>query len=471
MRNEQLQLSPPEVQRNLWGKLCGEQGIQKRLDQARRGHLPSGLSLAELYGEEERFAAVLGEFAPRVLIVSDPSNPLSLVPEQIAVAGGWCALRTKDVANLSQQGVIMDPQTGALQTVRNVDQVACWIQQSVTFDQIVESIGAPNASEYAVISEKRLWTERLVAKTGAIVGRKLNQKEQDALEQAVDISEKVRAEMTKRYLQIVTGNENIIFTRVVDEDIWKDLRLAQAEMLSYVGLSIAKLQAMFPKDAETIKTSAMVWAMYSQPYFQVLRDKGLLEKQTVFVVEPSLHTFADTAPGNEVVQRIYQEQARYFDPKGMNKDTGFIAFIECVTPEGLNVRKNLAVGEVPNIVNWPTLFMEGQALDPSMNAVVNPKDNKLFLWGVNLFPFGKVRERLLRLVTLQEEFQREKAGISQTFSANELKRNPEARISMQQKVGEIRQRIELAVADENQKIAKELQSLLSQLTRNLPIDI
>lgn len=322
MNKENLSQLPTEIQRKLWGKICGESGLSKRIEQARNGHLPKGLTLLNLESNSQGFNSILGDFAPRVLIASNPNNALTLIPEQIAVAGGWCALRTKDVVNLNKQGIIMNPKDSKLEEVKSIGQVASWIQQSVTFDQIVESVGAARGAEYAVISERRLWTERMILKLSEILRRNLSSWEKNTIERSIEQAEKIRAGMTARYLQFATGNENIIFQRVVDEDIWTELQISQKEMFARAGLTIDRLEKMFPGDAAIIHSSALVWAMYSEPYFDVLRSNNLIKKQSVFIVEPSLHTYADTKAGNEVVRRIYQDKGIYFDSNGMNANTG-----------------------------------------------------------------------------------------------------------------------------------------------------
>lgn len=142
------ELGPSQIQRTLFEPLGGMQGLQRRIDLAKKGWLPYGNTLEELSQQNGRFFEILGNFAPKVLIASAPNNPSTLLPEQIAIAGGWCALRTKDVAALGDKGIIMDPQTATIQQVSSVNQVAEWIQKSVSFDQIMESIGAAQASEY-----------------------------------------------------------------------------------------------------------------------------------------------------------------------------------------------------------------------------------------------------------------------------------------------------------------------------------
>lgn len=453
-----------EVQEKLWGKLCRD-SLEKRVRSAKEGHLPNGLTLAELSGNETGFRIILGDFAPRVLVVSNPGNPLTLVPEQIAIAGGWCALRTRDIANLSEEGVIMDPKTGQLDQVQSVQQVADWIEQSVAFDQIIECIGTVNGGEYIAISEGKLWTERITAKLSNLFRRNLSSKEIEIIRRAIEKAERSRGEMTERYLRWVTGEQSLKLKRVTDEELWEELQRARNEVFKRAGLSMEDLGRMFPNETPIIQSSAIVWTMYSEPYFDALRRSGAISRQLAFIVEPSLHTYADNKAGNRVVQTIYQSRGIYLDPKGINPNTGFIAFIECVTETGINVRKNLGVGHVPNISNWENLLDNG-ILDPEQNLTIDPRSNRLFVWGVNVFPFGETQRSLLRLVGLQEEFLEEKQKLNSMVS-NSAKRDPDVRSSLQEKTEDLRQTFLAEVRNENEKVACTLKTLFRTLTENL----
>lgn len=471
-------LTPNGIQNRLWGKFCGEtterldrkgqpikSGLTKRIDQARSGHLPTGITLAEINGSMQRFEAVLGDFAPRVLIASDP-NGTTLIPEQIAVAGGWCAFRTKDVATLTEQGCIMNPETGALEKVTDVSQVAEWIEQAVAFDQAIESVGAVRAREYAVISEQRLWTQRIQAKCSAVLGKSLSSDEESRLEKAVVNAELKRAEITRRYIQYVTNNETVIFQRVVDEDIWDDLKTARNLLLGKAGIPLSRLRGMFPNDP-TLSNASLVWAMYSEPYFDMLRSRGTIQSQTVFVVEPSLHAYPETQPEMQVAQRIYQERGIYFDPKGFNANTGFIAYLECVSSRGANARRDLCIGEVPNIANWRRILQAGRVLDAdnATNASLNPQDNPLFLWGTNILPVRETQRALLTLTEIQGAYKRAKESVASQFTTGPGKVSPEQRTSIQNAMDDLKREYTIQVMDQNAIIAGELKKLFEFLTK------
>lgn len=460
-------LNPYEIQQKIWGKTCRPEGIAKRIEQAKKGWLPQGLTIEEASANLDRFSQVLGEFAPRVLIFANPTNPSTLIPEQLAVAGGWCALRTKDVTTLNENGAIMNPQSGQIEPVRSVDQVVHWIQEAVAFDQVIESIGTVKASEYAVISEKKLWSMRVIEKLRIILNKKLSEEEKNAIENAVENAEITRAQITKRYLVYITDNENIVFQRVVDEDVWAGLERARNEMLRRAGLPLDLLQTWYPNERLTLPYSSLVWAMYSEPYFDMLRREGYMKAKRAYIVEPSLHAAAETQSEVEMAISVYGTKGVYQDPKGFNANTGFIAYLECVNGEGKNVRKELPIGDVPNIVNWQNLFRAGGLLDPEKNATLTPSENQLFLWGANLLPFRQVRQALLALSQLQDTFKEEKKRLN----GNGQNNNAYGRVAVQQKVDTLKKELLPKVIEQNIVIASELKKLFSYLTSGIVINI
>lgn len=464
MRTEICIRNPAEIQNQVWGKTCRPEGIAMRINDAKKGHLPAGITLAEISEKLDRFSKVSGEFAPRVLIMSAPTNPNSLIPEQLAVAGGWCALRTKDVADLSDRGIIMNPESGEVEKVTSVNQVAEWITRSVTFDQIVESIGPIKGSEYVVMSERRLWSMRIISKLETILRKRLTTDEKSDVIQAVEDAETIRALTTQRYIQYVTGDDNIVFRRVVDEDVWDGLKKARDEMLRKGDLSVEKLKLWYPEAALTLPYSSLVWAMYSEPYFNMLRQEGYMSAKKAYIVEPSLHASAENQAEIDLAINIYRDKGIYGDRKGFNTNTGFIAYLECVDGKGANVRRVLNTGEVPNVSNWQNLFRQGGMLDPQRNLTLTPPDNQLFIWGANLLPVRSTLQALVQLATMQDEYKAEKARFGQQL--NKFSTNGE-RSSIQRKANALKDELLQKVEEQNEIIANNLKQLFIYLCQGI----
>ncbi len=450
-----------DIQNKLWGNVLQEQGLQKRVDSARTGWMPEITTLPDV---PEAGITMLGDFAPRVLGLSLPGNPQSLIPEQLAIAGGWCALRTSDVRALSA-GELMNPRTRTSEKIESVEQVADWIRGAVAFDQIVESIGAIPAKEYVSISERRLWSERIAQKLGVVFDRQLTKKERDEIEQAVEDAEKIRFEMTRRYLVGVLKNEDLSLSRVVDDDIWEELGRARDRILLSAGLNITEMKR--GKNSQGIDGRSRVWAMYTQPYFDVLRDGGYLSTKTVFVAEPVQHAAVESLADKEIADRFFRKRnGIFFNPSGVNRDTGFVAFIECINERKQKTKEDLFIGDVPNISNWQEWFNNGKPFDIYQNETLNPAENKLFLWGLNLLPtFGPMRDALLALVEIQQRFKDEKEKLRKQYP---LAADPVARFDMTAKTQLLKIDLIQEVLKQNSEIQFYLKLLFGDLTRNIP---
>lgn len=450
------------IQKNLWTRVCRPNGVERRVRLVKAGHLPQSSSLAEANGLMENFGDMLGEFAPRVMVLPQTKEQLSA--ENVTVAGGWCALRSRDLDLMRDSSSIRDPLSSAEKVISSVEQYADWLRQSVAFDQIVESVGAVAAKEFVVISERRLWSSRIREKVALALRRKLNSAEEQKLCQALEDAELARSKLTEGYLREVVGGE-FRFRRVVDEDIWGDLRAARDDTLYPIGWDVGRLSREFGISPKVINLSAMVWAMYSQPYFDVLRSNGYATGEFGLVVEPSEHACAETRPESVLAKELYAKKGVYLSP-GLNNRTGFIPYFECLTGNGDNTRKALTIDEIPNVANWQTWMQSGGRLDPEKNATTNPAENQVFLWGMNLLPYGETLTALLSIGALADAFKAQKAEISKTIAVN--RSDPEvfrANIASQQaKVNDLRIMIEQAVARQNEVVLANLNALFRKVT-------
>lgn len=441
----------------LWGYFLGNypqdnigetnSRFAKRIGQCRDGYMPYGKSYAKL---SEGFKDIIGPLAPRLLLATDPES-LNLLPEQLAACGGWCALRTADVQLMSNEASIMNPDSGYIEPVRSVIQFTDWIRRSPTFDQIIESVGPVNAGEYAAISEGRLWAERAITKLATILRRNLSPEERSAIESAIYDAENTREELTRRYLSALLQNDNLTFRRVNDYDIWDELKKARDKLLQTAGISLEHLSAQDP----TAPNASIVWGMYSEPYFDVLRGSGIITSSKVLIVEPAFHAYPETRAHRQVADRIYPGNNRYFSRRGLNANTGFVAFIECLDEKGFNVRRTKPAGLVPNIANWESLFEKGNQFDPGSdsNLAINPALNALFQWGLNLYPTDDVLSALFRLSDIQRDYKKAKLNYS----------------GDQQAIIDLKKAAMETIYSQNTIIAAKLQGLFRYMTEGLTI--
>ena len=417
----------------------------KRVAQCRNGYIPQGMEYADL---PNYYRDILGPLAPRVLLATNP-NSFNLLPEQLAAAGGWCALRTADMVLMSERGSIMNPENGMIEPVKSVRQFTDWIRKSPTFDQAVECVGPIKASEFPVISETRLWSKRAIDKLARILDKALTTDESSEIEAAISDAEDTRELLTNRYLQACLENSESNIIRYNDYDISKELKEARNKLLRTAGLQPNWMTSQDP----TIPNASLVWAMYSEPYFDMLRRKKIIESRKVLIVEPAFHAYPETQPHRLVTDRIYQEKGIYFDSDGLNPNTGFVAFIECLDERGFNIRRSKPAGLVPNISNWEGMFYTGQQFDPYNEAslTINPTSNPLFLWGLNIYPCGKTLDALFNLIKVQQDYKELKS----------LYRNDD------QAINAIKRSKKDEVASQNLIIALELKQLFEFMTDEL----
>ena len=215
-----------------------------------------------------------GQFGERVLIVSKGADNLN--SQEITAIGGWCAIRTADVAKM-QQGIITDPITGEEKQFKSIPEVTDWIKKAISIDQCIEAIGVYAGQNYAVISEEQLWGDRVKGIVANQLNRPLTQTDEGQIETAIREGEEKRYIYTQRYIKLVSGQEPNL-RRVVDRDVYDNLVEVRDEMLDVAGVSLESLKKKFPNDS-SIDSYSLVWGMYTGPYLKMLKNKGYISTQ------------------------------------------------------------------------------------------------------------------------------------------------------------------------------------------------
>lgn len=438
-------------------------GISSRIDRARfspEGMVPHAQTLDELSDDRRTiWTKILGdEFSRKVLLLTDPNPGLSFEPGQLVISGGWCAMRTADTRFIDD-GLTIDPQTGKTSPITNVGQVAKFIKESIAFDQLAEAIGAPNHPQlqYVAMSESRLWSEKIVNKLGHR-GMKLVPGDKDLITEAVEQTEVARHKMTERYLQRLTGNSDLDLVRVPDYAIFEDLERARDDLLARAN--VRPRDIFHQHEYGEFNSITLVWSMFSQPYFDLLKAKGYIspERDTFLMVVPVTHAWGDTRTGIDLAGEVQQKAGVYLQ-EGINDRTGLVAYPECITTSRRSVRRLLNCSEVPSISNWQAMLAETGALGIEQNGIINPVNNPLFLWGLNLLPAGSTLRALDDLVTTSQDFDQESAVIASRLGG---------RGDIQEAVGKARGRfIRERVLPLNEIINRDLRSLFQFVTEGI----
>lgn len=446
-------------QGRLLTKMLGREKIEKirTAMTGPSGKIPKGIEPALALGwTEENF----GEFSERILLV--PGN-YEEVRQPFTVIGGWCAVRTADVKLLKERGLIdrlsdsyierQDTIESRREKVVSVGQFADFLRNAIGIDQIIETIGISSGKEYVAISEERLWSERMSEILETWLRRTLSQSEKIQIRDAIREAEEKRLRYTINYINFARGTSDTNLKRVVDEDIYQDLLDVKAQMLDTAGISIHDLAKRYGENEQTLNSLAIVWGMYIGPYVNMLKKKGYVKTEKGLIVEPWMHATSERRSKDYLNSRIFTGINEYLTPRGINANVGFVPYADVMFPNGQRARQTRTIASMPTPDNYHT-FLEslwGGNGNPS-SLSLNLSENPVFIWGVNLFPFGETREVLLKMIELQTEYKNARKAVSDTRDEITIKK---------QRVSELKQEYELKMIPFVEKVVQELRQMFS----------
>lgn len=408
------------------------------------GRLIDGQSISR-FGER-----LLGEFSERALLESPDISTL-LPSETTTALGGWCVLRTADSLLLSR-GIISDPETGEKKAYTTLAELTNWITSAVSLDQIVGAIGIFTGKNYTAISEERLWTDRIFQMAARNIS--LSPSDIKSIREAVEKAEIIRLRMTERYIRFVSKRSPRL-VRVIDEDIFPDLRTVRDEMLDAAGISIPTLQQMFSNESG-IDSYSIVWAMYTGPYLELLKRRKYVTTEKAVLLEPSDHAVSETQAKSELTTRYFGDgRNRYLNEEGPNRNLGFIPFLESMEPDGKTTKRSLAIGQVPNTQNY-SYFIE-RVRESGMCNQITLAQNPAFVLGVNLLPFGETKKTLLDMIELRNRMKAEKEELSTIAD----------RAQRQERAAAIKQSYERQILVLSEKVLADISSMLQYVCEGL----
>lgn len=365
---------------------------------------------------ESWISSNLGEFGVKVIGVSDGAE--NLERQDITALGGWCAVRTKDLSGIAENGTIFNPSTGKESAFSSTAEITDWIKRAVSIDQVVDSIGMYLGDNYAAISEEKLWSDRLIGVIEKRLKRQLSGLEKQEVEDAMQEAEKMRFEYTKRYLQFASGRD-INLTRVVDRDIFDGLLEVRDEMLDTAGLPFPVFKRIYPN--EGTQNYSIVWGMYTGLYFDLLKRSGYVTTPKGIIIEPWWHAFNENNDAKiDVNSKIFGFGSNlYLGNAGINKNLGYIAFTDVMDGKGDRYRSGYSINEVPNKENYKSFLEKLLGQPDCMN--LDLRKNPAFVWGVNLLPLGVTASLLNKMVDTKDAWQNEKVGINSSSQSKQEK--------------------------------------------------
>lgn len=302
---------------------------------------------------------VLGNTYQKVILATNGIEELGRNPDtEFTAIGGSCVLRTKCFFRL-KAGFLTDLSTGEKVKISSIRQVADWIKDAISLDQIVETIGSYNGSRYCYISENELWTQKIIQALIPLFG-KIDEKDVNYIRKSISISENRRYHIIKKYLEL-TSKKPIEIVRVIDTDILKDLEDISAQLLGELDISYSLIKEQVSKSLpkSTFATqselrryvyySVLIGTMYTGKYFDLLQKKGYVSTPKGLIIEPWHHG------SGELVTKILYELTNRFHPylqSGINKNIAILV-IDCPSNQRLiRYTSSLSIDSVPNIHNY-----------------------------------------------------------------------------------------------------------------------
>ncbi|MDO8610447.1 MAG: hypothetical protein Q7R95_07910 [bacterium] len=376
------------------------------------------------------------------------------------VLGGWCALRTKCINDLSK-GILTDLSTGQLMKFKSVKEVTNWITNAVSADQITESIGIYNGTSYASISEEYLWTQKAAQILKKYLNRNLTSQEQENIRRSIHISDDKRYKITKKYIEFVL-NKKIDFTKIVDIDILPDLIDSRDRFLDSIHTSLKDLATIIIKEIldhkkingeynkefkiiykrlfDYLNNYSVILFMYTGYYLDILKRKGYVKSPKAIIMEPYSHVLSNEfeAEFKRIIFSTNNGKNNYLIKNGANEDLGIIVIDDVCNYSHRRVKKYQSIHEIPNIQNYHN-FIDRLSSDKNMSAL-DLKNNPVFMCGVNYLPYGRCNKALLEMIDIRNEYLVKKKQVKQYkddesfFEITELKKIKSSLISKQAKI-------------------------------------
>lgn len=276
------------------------------------------------------------------------------------VLGGSCVLRTKCFHRL-KAGFITDMVTGEKKNITSVAQVAEWIENAISLDQIVDIVGPYKGAAYAIISEEYLWLQKIMSALEHLFNRKLTDNEQDMLAAAIQKSEQKKHEMLKKYLAYVTQKEAHV-VRIVDADIFDELREARDTLLDALDIKFEQLKELYKNIFHTnqktddslyayLDSVSIIETMYSGLYLNILQKRGYVKTPKGIIIEPWIHARL----GNILNIKKVEKKHMYLY-SGIDTNLAFIAMDSASTKGFLRTQSKKSIQIVPNIYNYKKIF-------------------------------------------------------------------------------------------------------------------
>lgn len=376
---------------------------------------------------------IIGETAEKFVLASPNIEQLDNV-DSITILGGWCALRTKCLQDLSS-GYLTDVKTGEKLRIFNIKDITEWLTKAISFDQIYDAVGTYTGNFYTILSETYLWSLRVADTIEKLLNRKLDEKDFKKIISAIRIAEEQRYKLTIEYIKSYYSNQqkDLIKVNVVwDFDIIDELKKIRDTLLQQVNLNLHNFIVHFSSNLQTNNTFkstdadtaqeiesitkyldaySLVWMTYTGPYLEVLKKLDYVNTQTAIIIEPWSHAYIGSLRArNEFNTLFLSGKNQYLHPDGINSSLAFVAIDQIGDFNGTRHRTSKSISEVPNIYNFKN-FVETNLYAESISSL-NLQQNNAFNLGYNYLCFGDYKNILKEMIDLSIEYKNVRKNIT-----------------------------------------------------------
>lgn len=389
---------------------------------------------------------IFGASSYKVLTSANLTNSklIDIDLNKVVTLGGWCVLRTKDMQNL-RKGLITDPINGELKRFNRVSQLSKWIRDTQSFDQITDAVLPNNISDYIIVSERRLWSDKIINALEVLFDRSLTIKENNEIYQAVRESEEKKLIYTEKYLRKF-NNKSARVTRFIDEDQYDNLirrrdeifnkfeidrvklinPLLSRKIAKHLSLDVAREKEILVK---YVNEYSLSWYFFTGDYFDnILKKFGYTNKSVGLIPNPWSYALGkESEPEKEFNKKVFSGKNEYLKKDSINNSVTFIPIAQAETYSFKPYRSHRSIELLPNSINFKRYLANYSHSIEEIQSLYLRQNNAL-IDAFNFFNEQKVIESLINITKESNKFSSAKSN----FNKNSLITKKDFSINLRQ---------------------------------------
>lgn len=330
---------------------------------------------------------VLGPSYHKTLLMTKGLESISEDADDFTAMGGWCALRTKDVNNL-RRGYIVNSENGKKYKYKSVQDVADWIKKTISIDQVIESVGIFNGKKYLIISETKLWSDKVIFILEKYFQRGLTQNEKSQIYYAIKESEDMKFHATKAYINTFSPITSPKITRIFDYEIFDELTEGRDNLFKKFNIEydelifpvIQRIKERHPnknikQEKQIIEKYArdysMSWFFFTGAYFNILKEKEFVDTNYGLLINPWIYALGEEFEAERVFNsQVFTGNNSYLNPNGINSKLAYVAVNQSETFTFKVLKTVNSIDLMPNTQNYKNyidnLYKEIRKIDTNI---------------------------------------------------------------------------------------------------------